>query len=61
MDGNTQLLLALTGESTRWEDQERGNFDVDLLREEFRSRLYAADAQPVTLAPSAEKKPTDAM
>jgi len=60
MDGNTTLLLALTGESTRWEDQERGNFDVDQLRQEFRSRLYAADPQPVEPAPTAEQKLTDA-
>jgi hypothetical protein len=60
MDANTTLLLALTGESTRWEDEERGNYDVDQLRQEFRSRLYATEIPPVAPAPTAEKMPTDA-
>ncbi len=25
---------------TRWEDQERGNWDIEAMRKEFRQRLY---------------------
>ena len=60
MDVNTTLLLSLTGESTRWEDQERGNYDVDQLRQEFRKRLYVTENPPSEPSSLAEKNPTDA-
>ena len=41
MDQNAELLLARTAQPIRWEDEEKATNDVELLREEFRRRLYA--------------------
>ena len=41
MDQNTNLLLAKAGEPVRWEDEEKATNDLELLRAEFRSRLYS--------------------
>lgn len=37
----TLALMKSLSLEERWEDQERGNYDADALREEFRQRLYA--------------------
>jgi hypothetical protein len=41
MDQKAELLLARATQSIRWEDEEKATNDVELLREEFRRRLYA--------------------
>jgi hypothetical protein len=60
MDRNTELLLAKGGQATRWEDEEKSSNNLDVLRQEFRHRLYADGEKtpsetPVTSVP-AEKK-----
>jgi hypothetical protein len=49
MDRNTLLLLAQAGEGQRWEDEERGNYDAEQLRAEFRRHLYGADSAPAEI------------
>ena len=41
MDKNTELILAQSGRPANWEDEEKATYDLDLLREEFRNRLYS--------------------
>ncbi len=40
MDENARLLLEKGSRAPAWEDEERGNYDLETLREEFRRRLY---------------------
>jgi hypothetical protein len=40
MDENTELILLKATRPLRWEDEEKATNDMDLLREEFRRRLY---------------------
>ena len=55
MDRNTELLLAKAGQATRWEDEEKATNNLDVLRDEFRRRLYVDGAQP----PSEQVAPAD--
>lgn len=41
MDQNTELLLSRIAQPPRWEDEEKATNDIEQLRAEFRSRLYA--------------------
>lgn len=41
MDRNTELLLAKAGQAKLWEDEEKASNDLEVLRKEFRQRLYA--------------------
>lgn len=43
MDRNTELLLAKAQEAARWEDQEKASNDLNILRAEFRRRLYVRE------------------
>jgi hypothetical protein len=40
MEPSIQLLLAMAAPPVRWEDEEKGVYDVEHLRQEFRRRLY---------------------
>ena len=44
MDENTKLLLQKAGRAPEWEDEERATYDQETLRQEFRRRLYAGQA-----------------
>lgn len=44
MDENTRLLLQKTCRAPEWEDEERATYDQEALRDEFRRRLYAGQA-----------------
>ena len=41
MDKNTELILAQSAPPANWEDEEKATNDLELLREEFRKRLYS--------------------
>ena len=41
MDKNTELILAQSAPPANWEDEEKATNDLDVLREEFRKRLYS--------------------
>lgn len=41
MDKNTELILAQSASPANWGDEEKATNDLDLLREEFRKRLYS--------------------
>ena len=63
MDRNTELLLAKAGQTTRWEDEEKSSNNLDVLRDEFRQRLYAegdkeSSQAPVTAATEEKKEQT---
>lgn len=47
MDRQTELLFAMSGRTTRWEDEEKSSNDLDVLREEFR-RLFLAKGERVS-------------
>lgn len=61
MDRNTELLFAMSGRTTRWEDEEKSSYDLDVLREEFRRRFLAKGEQAPSQAPllAAEQNRTD--
>jgi hypothetical protein len=42
MDKNIELILAQSAPPANWEDEEKATNDLELLREEFRKRLYSA-------------------
>jgi hypothetical protein len=44
VDENTRLLLEKAGRPPEWEDEERATYDHEALRQEFRRRLYAGQA-----------------
>jgi hypothetical protein len=44
VDQNTELILLKTASPVRWEDEESSTNDPELLREEFRRRLYPVTA-----------------
>jgi hypothetical protein len=44
VDENTKLLLQKAGRALEWEDEERASYDQEALRQEFRRRLYAGQA-----------------
>ena len=41
MDKNSELILAQAPPLANWEDEEKATNDLELLREEFRKRLYS--------------------
>jgi hypothetical protein len=41
VDEHTRLLLQKAGRTSEWEDEEQANYDLEILRQEFRKRLYA--------------------
>jgi len=41
MDKNIQLILAHLAPAANWEDEEKATNELNLLREEFRKRLYS--------------------
>ena len=41
MSDDTKLILKRSGRLERWETQERGDYNLDRFREEFRNRLYS--------------------
>jgi hypothetical protein len=41
MSSDAKLILKRPGRLERWEEQERGDYDLDRLGEEFRRRLYS--------------------
>ena len=41
MDKNIELILAQSAPPANWEDEEKATNDLELLREEFRKRLYS--------------------
>lgn len=47
MDRNTELLFAMSGRSTCWEDEDKSSNDLDVLREEFRC-LFLAKGERVS-------------
>jgi len=42
MDDNTELLLK-TAQARQWENEERGSYDLETMRKEFRERLYPTE------------------
>jgi hypothetical protein len=40
MSKNDELILAMTGNQTNWEDEEKIDNDLQSLRREYRKRLY---------------------
>ncbi|MEK7404473.1 MAG: hypothetical protein AAB225_05145 [Acidobacteriota bacterium] len=42
MSSDVRLILKRQASAERWEDQERGDYDLDRFREEFRKHLYSA-------------------
>lgn len=40
MDANTELVLVHSSRDMRWEDEYHGSYDLDVLCELFRRRLY---------------------
>ena len=41
MDKNMELILAHSAPPLNWEDEEKATNDLEVLREEFRMRLYS--------------------
>jgi hypothetical protein len=41
MDKNTELILAQSAPPANWEDEDKATNDLEMLREEFRKRLYS--------------------
>lgn len=60
MDQNTELLLAKASGPIRWEDEEKATNDLELLREEFRRRLYSGTPPEPRPAGQGEVPVTDA-
>ena len=44
MGNNTDLILAKAAKTENWEDREKANDDVEMLRSEFDKRLYSRKA-----------------
>jgi hypothetical protein len=42
MDKNMELILTHSAPPLNWEDEEKATNDLEVLREEFRTRLYSA-------------------
>ena len=58
MGNNTDLILSKAAKTENWEDREKANDDVEVLRSEFDKRLYsrkAAQAAGQTNAPEEPK------
>jgi hypothetical protein len=51
MGNNTDLILAKAAKTENWEDREKANDDIEVLRSEFDKRLYSRKA-----AQAAEQK-----
>ncbi len=47
MNSNTDLILAKAVKTENWEDREKANDDVEMLRNEFDKRLYSRKAAQV--------------
>lgn len=45
MDEKTELLLQKAAQAQQWEHEERGSYDLETLREEFRRRLYPPETR----------------
>jgi hypothetical protein len=45
MDQNTDLILVKAGQAANWEDEEKATNDLEVLREEYRRRLYSSQGQ----------------
>ena len=59
MGNNIDLILAKAAKTENWEDREKANDDVEVLRREFDKRLYsrkAAQAAAQTNGPAQPKK-----
>ena len=41
MDKNMELILTHSAPPLNWEDEEKATNDLEVLREEFRARLYS--------------------
>jgi hypothetical protein len=44
MENNTDLILSKAAKAENWEDREKANDDVEVLRSEFDKRLYSRKA-----------------
>lgn len=45
MDNNMELLFRRGGRAEGWEQEERDCYDLDVLREEYRERLYSDEGR----------------
>lgn len=50
MSTETKLLLKRSARLERWESRERGDYNLDRLGEEFRTRLYSQHGREVLAA-----------
>ncbi len=41
MDKNTALILTTTVSPTRWEDEDKSSYELEVLEHEYRERLYS--------------------
>ena len=50
MSSEAKLILKCSARVERWEEQERGDYDLDRFHEEFRKRLYSERGRKILLS-----------
>jgi hypothetical protein len=53
MTSDAKLILKRQARAERWEDQERGDYNIENFRTEFRERLYSKQGRE-TLKPNSK-------
>ena len=59
MGNNTDLILAKAAKTENWEDREKANDDVEVLRSEFDRRLYSRKAAQAAEQANGAAAPAD--
>ena len=55
MTTDAKLILKRQTRAERWEDQERGDYNLDTFRTEFRERLYSKEGREVLKSDSDDR------